>query len=60
MGLAPTTGMVGVLTPRATRAALPYYNRGYLTPAQFWRPGAVFGAIFPLAPPRIGLPLLAG
>ena len=57
-GLAMTTGLIGVLTPYATGAALPYYNSGYLTPAQFWRLGAIFGAIFLAALLLVGLPLL--
>ena len=60
MGLALTTGLIGILTPYATGAALPYYNSGYLTPAQFWRLGAVFGAIFLAALLFVGLPLLPG
>ena len=59
MGLALTTGLIGVLTPYATGAALPYYNSGYLTPAQFWRLGAIFGLIFLAALLFVGLPLLA-
>ena len=58
MGLAMCTGLIGVLTPYATGAALPYYNCGYLTPAQFWRLGTIFGAIFLLALLGIGVPLL--
>jgi L-tartrate/succinate antiporter len=60
IGLAMTTGIMGILTPYATGAALPYYNCGYLTPAQFWRLGAIFGAIFLAALLGIGVPLLAG
>jgi L-tartrate/succinate antiporter len=59
MGLALTTGLIGILTPYATGAALPYYNSGYLTPAQFWRLGAIFGAIFLAALLFVGVPLLA-
>ncbi len=59
MGLALCTGLIGVLTPYATGAALPYYNCGYLTPAQFWRLGAIFGLIFLAALLGIGVPLLA-
>jgi L-tartrate/succinate antiporter len=58
MGLALTTGIMGILTPYATGAALPYYNSGYLSPAVFWRLGAVFGAIFIVALLAVGLPLL--
>jgi L-tartrate/succinate antiporter len=60
MGLALTTGIMGILTPYATGAALPYYNSGYLPPAVFWRLGAVFGAIFIVALLAVGLPLLPG
>jgi len=46
MGLALTTGLMGIMTPYATGAALPFYNSGYLTPAEFWRLGTIF-ARFP-------------
>jgi L-tartrate/succinate antiporter len=59
IGLAMTTGIMGILTPYATGAALPYYNCGYLTPAQFWRLGAIFGLIFIAALLGVGVPLLA-
>jgi L-tartrate/succinate antiporter len=59
MGLALTTGLIGILTPYATGAALPYYNSGYLTPAQFWRLGGIFGLIFLAALLFVGVPLLA-
>jgi len=58
-GLAMVTGIMGVLTPYATGAALPYYNSGYLTPAQFWRLGAIFGVIFLAALLLVGVPLIA-
>jgi len=58
IGLAMTTGIMGILTPYATGAALPYYNCGYITPAQFWRLGAIFGVIFLGALLGIGVPLL--
>ena len=58
MALALTTGIMGVITPYATGAALPYYNSGYIPPAQFWRLGAIFGLIFLAALLLIGVPLL--
>jgi L-tartrate/succinate antiporter len=58
LGLALTTGIMGILTPYATGAALPYYNCGYITPAQFWRLGAIFGLIFIAALLGVGVPLL--
>jgi L-tartrate/succinate antiporter len=60
VGLAMTTGLMAILTPYATGAALPYYNSGYLSPAQFWRLGAIFGLIFLVALLAVGVPLLGG
>jgi L-tartrate/succinate antiporter len=60
MGLALTTGLMAVLTPYATGAALPYYNSGYLTPVQFWRLAGIFGLNFLAALLGVGVPLLAG
>ena len=58
LGLAMTTGLMGVLTPYATGAALPYYNAGFITPAQFWRLGGIFGLIGLAALLLVGVPLL--
>jgi L-tartrate/succinate antiporter len=58
LALAMTTGIMGVITPYATGAALPYYNSGYLPPAHFWRLGGIFGLIFLAALLLIGVPLL--
>ena len=58
MGLAMTTGLMGVISPYATGAALPYYNSGYITSAEFWRNSTIFGFIFLAALLFIGLPLL--
>ena len=46
LGLALSTGLMGVISPYATGAALPYYNSGYLKSAEFWRNGTVYGFIF--------------
>ncbi|HIJ61201.1 MAG TPA: DASS family sodium-coupled anion symporter [Rhodospirillaceae bacterium] len=56
--LALTTGIMGVVSPYATGAALPYYNSGFLTSAQFWRNNVIFGVIFLAAELVIGLPVL--
>jgi L-tartrate/succinate antiporter len=45
LALALTTGIMGILTPYATGAALPYYNSGFIRPAEFWRLGLIFGLI---------------
>lgn len=58
LALAMTTGIMGVITPYATGAALPYYNSGYLPAADFWRLGGIFGLIFLGALLLIGVPLL--
>ena len=58
LGLALTTGLMGVISPYATGPALPYYNSGYIPPAQFWKLGAIFGLIFLAALLAIGVPLL--
>ena len=41
-----TQGIMGVLTPYATGPAPVYANSGYITSAEYWRLGTVFGAIF--------------
>ncbi len=41
-----TQGIMGVLTPYATGPAPVYANSGYITTAEFWRLGSVFGIIF--------------
>ncbi len=58
LALALTTGIMAVITPYATGAALPYYNSGYITPPEFWRLGTIFGIIFLTAFLCIGVPLL--
>ncbi len=58
LGLALTTGLMGIVSPYATGAALPYYNSGYIKSAEFWRNGTLYGIIFIAALVLIGLPLL--
>ncbi len=58
LGLALTTGIMGVISPYATGPGLAYYNSGYIPPADFWRLGAIFGVIFLAALLLIGVPLL--
>jgi L-tartrate/succinate antiporter len=41
-----TQGLMGVLTPYATGPAPVYASSGYITSAEFWRLGTIFGAIF--------------
>jgi L-tartrate/succinate antiporter len=41
-----TQGLMGVLTPYATGPAPVYANSGYITTAEFWRLGTIFGIIF--------------
>ena len=49
---------MGVISPYATGAALPYYNCGYIKSSEFWRLGTIFGFIFLTAFLCIGVPLL--
>ncbi len=51
-------GIMGVLTPYATGPAPLYYGCGFITPRDFWRLGALFGAVFLIALLAIGLPWL--
>jgi L-tartrate/succinate antiporter len=41
-----TQGIMGVLTPYATGPAPVYANSGYITSAEYWRLGTIFGALF--------------
>jgi len=58
IGLALTTGIMGVISPYATGAALPYYNCGYITSAEFWRNGTIYGFVFLATLLLVGIPLL--
>ena len=58
LGLALTTGLMGIVSPYATGAALPYYNSGYITSSAFWRNGTIYGILFLAALLIVGLPLL--
>lgn len=46
LGMALCTGIMGIITPYATGAALPYYNSGYIRPAVFWGLGGLLGLVF--------------
>jgi len=58
LALAMTTGIMGVISPYATGAALPYYNSGYIKSSEFWRNGTIYGFIFLATLLGIGVPLL--
>jgi L-tartrate/succinate antiporter len=58
LGLAMTTGLMGVVSPYATGAGLPWYNSGYITSAEFWRNGTIYGAIFIATLIVVGLPFM--
>lgn len=58
LALAMTTGLMGVITPYATGSALPYYNSGYIKPAEFWGLGFLFGALFLAALLLVGVPVM--
>ena len=58
LALALTTGIMGVISPYATGAALPYYNCGYIKSSDFWRNGTIYGFIFLATLLAVGVPLL--
>ena len=60
IGLAMTTGIMGILTPYATGAALPYYNSGYLTAGAVLAAGRDLRRDLPGRAAAVGVPLLAG
>lgn len=41
-----TLGIMGILTPYAAGPSPVYYGSGFLPSADYWRLGAIFGAIF--------------
>ncbi len=53
-----TLGLMGVLTPYATGSAPIYYASGYITRREFWRLGAIFGAVYLAVLLGLGLPYL--
>jgi len=58
LSLALTTGLMGVLTPYASGAAIPYYSSGFIKPAHFWMLGGICGTVFIAAFLLIGIPLI--
>jgi len=58
ISLAVTTGIMGIITPYATGAAAPYYNSGYIKPAEFWAYGAILAVFFLSALVFLGIPVL--
>jgi L-tartrate/succinate antiporter len=59
MMLCGTLGIMGIQTPYATGPSPVYYGSGYLPSADYWRMGAIFGAIFIAAYLLIGVPWFA-
>jgi L-tartrate/succinate antiporter len=51
-------GLMGVLNPYATGSAPIYYASGYVTRREFWRLGAMFGALYLAILLGLGLPWL--
>jgi L-tartrate/succinate antiporter len=51
-------GLMGVLTPYGTGPAPVWFSAGYISTKEFWRLGAMFGAIYLVALLAIELPLL--
>jgi L-tartrate/succinate antiporter len=53
-----SVGLMGVLTPYATGPAPVWFSAGYIGPKDFWRLGAIMGAIYLVALLAIELPYL--
>jgi L-tartrate/succinate antiporter len=51
-------GLMGVLTPYATGPAPVWFNAGYISPRDFWKLGALMGALYLGGLLAIGLPYL--
>jgi L-tartrate/succinate antiporter len=58
MLLCLTLGIMGIISPYATGPSPVYYGSGYLPSADYWRLGAMFGAIFLAALLVVGTPWL--
>ena len=47
---------MGIITPFATGPSPVYYGSGYLPSGDYWRLGAIFGAIYLIAMLVVGIP----
>jgi L-tartrate/succinate antiporter len=56
MLLCLTLGIMGIISPDATGPSPVYYGSGFLPPADYWRIGAIFCAIYLAALLAIGTP----
>jgi L-tartrate/succinate antiporter len=56
--LAPTLGIMGIITPYGTGPSPVYFGSGYLPSGDYWRLGAIFGAIYLVLYLLISVPLL--
>jgi L-tartrate/succinate antiporter len=54
--LSLTLGIMGIITPYGTGPSPVYYGSGYIPSADWWRLGAIFGAIYLAVFLSIGLP----
>ncbi len=53
-----TFGIMGIVSPYATGPSPVYYGSGYLPARDYWRLGAIFGAIFLAVLLAVGVPWL--
>ncbi len=58
LALSMTLGLMGVITPYATGPGPIYAGSGYLPAKDFWRLGAIFGALSLIVFLAVGLPWL--
>ena len=54
--LSLTLGIMGIISPYGTGPSPVYYGSGYLPSADFWKLGAVFGALFFAVFMLVGIP----
>ncbi|MBI5509305.1 MAG: anion permease [Deltaproteobacteria bacterium] len=56
LSLVATLGIMGVLTPYATGPSPIYFGSGYIRASDYWRLGAIFGAIYIVVLTCVGIP----
>jgi L-tartrate/succinate antiporter len=56
LALSLTLGLMGILTPYATGPSPVYFGSGYLPAGDYWRLGAIFGALFLAVFLVVGIP----
>ena len=58
MPLCFALGRMGIITPYATGPGPVYYGSGFVPRSDFWKLGAIFGAVYLAALLALGVPYL--